>query len=443
MSKSIQIVIEDTNRCGGNCSGCSLMSTERMQKSGFDFLGFNQKVEKVNDLLVVMAQESADTKEEIESISIFLGQGDHFLMSNDEIQRFVESCSKIIPESLKSKSVIFVTASAIGNSEEIMEKMNLFYDLFLEYKVPFFIQAVFDPKKYVQYKNFQGKYLRNILVFKEKCLMTELTINLGEDVFENMTPKNFHDFMCENGFLHAEFNWIMSNLTIEMWKNKSHEMWSWLKELIVLNKEDHRYEINFLPIMGNALRNKGKDVLRIKDDIAQSLENNIYIGYGGDINLGQMGVINNITTLEERKVYVDSKIINFEKFKNSSSLLNKKIQDFKTGKELYSFVLDLADKYSKTVQLGIMKRSSCQDCDYKSVCSVGGSYHWFKYFEGNKDVCPWEIKSLYEHVESIYSVDELRTVFDKNPVQSSFLQGSENDTGKEVRAKLNLGAENV
>ena len=120
--KNIQILLETTVRCGGNCSGCALSSSERMEKVDFDFFTFKTNANKINKLL--HEKISINGVEEIESVTIFLGQGDHFLMALNEIERFVDICSQIVPQELKHKSVILITASAIGKEAQIKEKMD-------------------------------------------------------------------------------------------------------------------------------------------------------------------------------------------------------------------------------------------------------------------------------------------------------------------------------
>ena len=100
--KNLQILLETMTRCGGNCSGCALSSVERMV-SVFDIDNFITKTQQVKIIL-----EKEDYKE-IESITVFLGQGDHFLIEESIIDKFMFYAEKMIPDELKKKTVVFIT----------------------------------------------------------------------------------------------------------------------------------------------------------------------------------------------------------------------------------------------------------------------------------------------------------------------------------------------
>ena len=424
MAKNIQILLETMLRCGGNCSGCALASTERMQKSDFDFLAFEIKAKKINQLLKNYQKEDI-----IESITVFLGQGDHFLMNDYEIDNFVAICADIIPDDLKHKTIIFITASAIGKETAIKEKMDMFYDSSLKYKIPFFIQTVFDPKKIVLHDNFKKTYVNNILYFKEKCGMTELTINLGEDMFEQMKPHDFHNWVIEYGFKHVEMNWVMSKLTHDMWKTHSAEMFKWLEEWLLVYKTDKRYEINFIPFMSRHLMLKNKNILNSRKEIEDSLIDNIYIDYSGEVIMGQMGIVSNLTPMGERMSKIKSNSIN--------------LNNFVSGTDLFKSLKLNATKMTGKIQKEILKKPACLDCIYKTVCSVSGSVAWFDYndsedFISNKNNCPWNIKHFIEFIElNFFDLTKENTVFNRNPVQNIELKQNNNEVFDYFIDKLN------
>jgi hypothetical protein len=294
--KNIQILLETMTRCGGNCSGCALSSIERMTKSDLDFNQFEKQQKCTYSFL------SQHQAEDIESISLFLGQGDHFLMQDYEIEPFVKMCSALIPENMKHKTVVFITASAIGKYETIKYKMDLFYEYSIKYQIPFFIQVVFDPKKMLLHSNFSDTYLKNILYFKEKCGMTELTINLGQDLYEYITPQEFHEWVITHNFKHVEMNWVLNKETHHMWKNSAKPMFEWLQKWLLIHKNDPLYEINFVSFLSRSFLDKDMSFYDIKEKVNTGLQENIYIDILGNVHLCQMGLISNITPLNERLI---------------------------------------------------------------------------------------------------------------------------------------------
>ncbi len=403
MNKNIQILLETVVRCGGNCSGCALSSVERMSKSNIDWIMFEKKA---NDLFQYLNQQDA---EQVESVSLFLGQGDHFLLSESEMKDFVEVCSKIVPQQLKHKTTTLITASAIGKEEVIKEKMDLFYNLFLDKGMPFFIQVVFDPKKMIVTEKFSNIYINNILYFKNKCGMTELTINVGEDLFETMSPKEFHDWTINYGFKHIEMNWVMNKNTKFMWlQNKNHiKMFNWLKELLILNANDHLYEINFVPFLSRAIKfYKNKDLLTedLINHVAKELSENIYIDNFGGVSFCQPGLISNIVPIKERLT-------------NSVIELNNKEKLEKESKNKANLLL------SK-----MLRKKACSGCEFIGVCLQIGSYAWVEGKKEDSFDCPWDIKDFLLFFEEYITQNKehANTKFDKNPIQNKALMNENN-----------------
>lgn len=390
--KNLQILVETMTRCGGNCSGCALSSLERMSSS-FDIVNFKLKTQQVRKIL------NEHNPQEVESATIFLGQGDHFLIEEEIIDEFMFHVSQMIPEAMKRKVVVFITASAIGKHEKIVKKMDLFYEYSLKYDLPFFIQVVFDPKKMKITQKFQDIYIKNILYFKEKCGMTEVTVNIGEDILKHLTPQEFHDWVLRYKFKHIEMNWVINQFTYGMWKNIYSEMMQWLMDWLDIYLKEPVYEINFIPFMGRHLLNKDKPLLKIMSEIETDLNHNTYIDSNGTVFRGQMGLISNITPLSERLEGNDKPI-------TANQIVSK-----------------------------FLKRDSCSDCEYITTCALSGIASWLNYDTGqNEKDCPWDVKKFLSYFEEkILSAKRndrcfIETRFDKNPVQNTLLIKENNAT---------------
>lgn len=401
--KNIQILVETMTRCAGNCSGCALSSFERMNTS-FDFDNFANKTQMIAELLLPV------NPDEIESVTIFLGQGDHFLMEHQDIDRFVEYCSQMVPEHLKAKTMVFITASAIGKSQVIAEKMQQFYQSSIKYRIPFFIQVVFDPKKMMVNDKFKDIYLKNILGFKNTFGMTEVTINMGNDLFETMSAKEFHEWVKEYGFKHIEMNWVLNQHTHKMWQTSSEKMFAWLEDWLLLYKQEPVYEINFIPFLGRAFLHKTQPIMQLKDKISEDLRNNLYIDYDGNIMFSQMGIISNLTPFGER--------LQHQKYA---------LED----------IDDKSREQSRKIMNRILRHPTCGSCEFKNICATSGSVAWFDYPDNvdnhnqEDDICPWNIKSFLQFYEKEFvqqtNKDYFKTAFDKNPVQSSHLKVHNNE----------------
>lgn len=400
---NIQILLETMTRCGGNCSGCALSSVERME-TFFDFEHFVEKSKLVTQKLMNF------NLTDIEAVTIFLGQGDHFLMPEKDIEPFVKHCSAMIPDSFKNKTVVFITASAIGKETHIKAKMDLFYEYSIKYGIPFFIQTVFDPKKMKLTTKFRDVYLRNILYFKEKCGMTEITVNLGKDLIDYLTPQEFHEWIKEHEFNHIELNWVINQFTFEMWKKSYKDMHSWIQNWLLIYREDAVYEINFLPFMNRHFKWKNRKLLQMNRVIQNELEHNFYYDYDGNEFLCQYGFISNLTPFGKR-------LVNNERHKNSNRL-------------------------SKQILTTLMKNNKCSTCEFQSVCSISAVESTVEYWEDYKKEdnsigdCPWDIYSFMKFfndeiinftINHPHKHHILETTFTKNPIQNTNIQLQHNE----------------
>lgn len=400
--ENIQILIETSLRCGGNCSGCALTSLERMSQVEINWELLEYKFKKVFQYL------NFKKEEEIEAISIFLGQGDHFLLKEEEMILFMEKCSYLVPKHLIHKTVVLMTASAIGKRKTIQEKMDLLYELSLKHQIPFFIQVVFDPKKIKVNDKFEKIYIQNILYFKEKCGMTELTINLGNDLIDNMSPKEFHQWVKKYQFKHVELNWVVNKQTKDMWIQYSEKMLNWLKNFLEINALEHEYEINFIPFLSRALLYKEIEMHNLFHKIQKDFMNNIYIDYYGNLLLSQVGLVSNLIPLKERTLLFTKK--NYEE-KSIQEEIEQKLK-----------------KQSLHLMQNIYKNAVCLDCEFKNVCAQIGSYAWLSVEQNQKD-CFWKIKDFLQYIEQYLEKYPLykNTRFDKNPIQHILLKKENNE----------------
>lgn len=392
-NNTIQILLETMTRCGGNCSGCALSSVERMD-TVFDYEHF------INNSKVVKNKLLSFDSSEIEAATIFLGQGDHFLMPENNIEGFVKHCAEMIPDSFKNKTVVFITASAIGKEEVIRKKMDLFYQYSIKYNIPFFIQTVFDPKKIRLTKKFKDIYLRNILYFKEKCGMTEITVNLGQDLIDYISPLEFHNWIKEHEFNHIELNWVINQFTFEMWKKSYNNMHQWLKEWLLIYRQDAVYEINFLPFIARHFKWKDVPLLHMNRVIQNEFNHNFYYDYAGNEFLCQYGFVSNLTPF---------------------------------GNRLESNTKTNSNRLSKKVLGSLMKNNKCSTCEFKSVCSISAIessfdlWNQFKKEDNEIGDCPWNVYEFmhFFQTEILDFISEnpnkehiIQTTFTKNPIQN-------------------------
>lgn len=442
---NIQLAVETMTRCGGNCSGCAMSSIERMQTDFNEVLVKNQ-LARANSYL-----NNYKDRDDIESVTLFLGQGDHFLIKKDVIPHFVRAIREAIPSELVPKTNVFITASAVGNYEAIKEKMDLFYTESIKQGIHFFIQVVFDTKKLNISDKFSKKYLNIIQYFKQKCGMTELTINMGSDLLL-ITPHDFHQWVASQGFEHVEMNWVNNDETNTMWKlGYRDKLIEWLVQWLDVYQSDclHQqkllYEINFLPFIKLIFqRFSHYKVLdgAIEEELCQSLQNNIYIDADGVVSLCAVGPIANLTPYTKRT----NSILVFKR-NNANEFGNGRLGGQSQAVDMNK-IIQSSHRLARQITKEQLKHSSCLSCDNKIICKMHGTYIWNSTFndktyeikkreEGDTDChmginvflqkCKQILQSFSHHKIGPYDGDkELATIFNKNPIQHDSLNYHDN-----------------
>lgn len=440
---NVQLAVETMTRCGGNCSGCAMSSIERMQ-TDFDEEFVKKQLLRANSYL-----QHYKNRKDIESITLFLGQGDHFLIKKDVIASFVKEIRLAIPDELIEKTNVFITASAVGNYEAIKEKMDLFYQESIKQGIHFFIQVVFDTKKLNISDKFSQKYLNIIQYFKQTCGMTELTINIGSDLLLS-SPEDFHQWVIAQGFEHVEMNWVNNDETNAMWRaGYRDKLIDWLVQWVdvyqkdCLNKQKLLYEINFMPFIKLILRRFSHvNVMDsiIEEELINILRNNVYIDADGAVSLCAVGPIANLTPYVKRTnaIIVFNGLNKYSKTDNCSVDINKINQSS----------LRLARHITK----GQLKQGKCLSCEYKMICKMHGTYIWDETFNDASyanatKICPTGIVTFLQKCKQTlqlfsenkigpYDGDiELPTIFNKNPIQHASLGHHGNVATKQYFSK--------
>ena len=384
---SFQIGIETTTRCGGACAGCALTSPERHDPKGLNEALF---VEQLFTAQKWLESQTLENTTEVEAITVFFGQGDHFLMSEEELTSMAALVGRHWPESWRKKTVFLLTASAVTRTDLLRARAEALRQEGLKHRCNWFVQVVFDPKKFTQSRKFKEVYMGNILFLKELFTMVELTVNLAGDIADHMTPLEFHEWVKTHKVKHVEFNLAARKELESMWKSDLPKVWGWLKEVTSLAWQDRVYEINFMPWSVRRLKllergEEGADVLGVA-------ERALYITGKNDALPAQVGPIGNVSPWVDR---LESLPISEQRMK------------LKVMRQFATF-------------------GPCTECKYKNVCASGGVYPWTQYLPLMQEKgCPWGLAEWYQSLEGLlarspnYKGD---TIFDKNPVPDRILR---------------------
>jgi hypothetical protein len=383
---SFQIGIETTTRCGGACAGCALTSSERQDPKGLDESLLSSQLKTAKGWIQSHLEE---TPTDIEAITVFLGQGDHFLMQEDELVRMAAIVGEQWPAVWRMKTVFLLTASAVTQPAALRKRAKALKAEGLKHQCNWFVQVVFDPKKFNTTHKFKDVYLGNILFLKEEFTMVELTVNLAGDIAAHMTPLEFHEWVKTHRFKHVEFNLAARRELWDMWTSDLDTVWRWLKEFIALAWKDRVYEVNFMPWTArrlSAYQHEGTN------DVLQVAERALYITGKNDALPAQVGPIGNVSPWADRLATLSI---------GENRMALRVLRHFATA-------------------------PTCNDCEFRGICASGGVYAWTSLLpKVYKRGCPWGLDTWYTHVKRVFSETPHyngSTVFDKNPVPDELLK---------------------
>lgn len=395
-SLSHQIAIETTTRCGGDCAGCALTSMERMDPSGLQKEVFTRQ-------LNLAIEQIKKTGRPIDAISIFFGQGDHFLMSEAELVDMAKAVGEAWPDEWKARTVFFITASAVTKQELLKIRAKALRVEGIKNRCNWFVQVVFDPKKFLSSKKFAKTYLENIQFLKNEFTMAELTVNLSGEVPDTMSPAEFHAWVLEHQFKHVEMNWVAREALRDMWVKDTEKTWAWLMEWTRLAWMERRYEINYMP--WTLKRFNGQLTLD---------EEATYITGDAVLLPAQVGPIANVTPLVDR----------LTKDLDTSKMMREKTKTFAT-------------------------RMPCATCDRNKMCAESGVFGLTQFMpKVVEGACPWGVKGWWDFITTLMrdaeDVDG-GTVFDKNPAAHESLLMEEHQGMREYfeGGRVRYGGKNV
>ena len=385
---SFQVGVETSTRCGGNCEGCALDSQERYEIKEFNAVFFETQLQ--NAINWIREKLNFERVEKPEAITTFFGQGDHFLMEDADILALESVVDKLWPLEWRPQTVFFLTASAVTNQTLLKRRALALREQGLSHKCNWFIQVVFDPKKFKATKDFGEIYLENILFLKKTYKMVELTVNLAEDITNHMSALEFHDWVKKHKIKHVEFNLVVRKDLSEMWSRGLPKVWEWLKELISLAWRDGAYEINFMPWSTRRL-------IKIQEsqELSQAVdigERVLYVTGENKRIPSQVGPIGNVSPFYER-----------------------------------NFIghMDSEEKLAVTSERFFLTKKPCYNCRFNRLCEDGGVYPWTQLMPKVYSVgCPWGLDTWYEHLLSLIHLNQGyrgQTIFDKNPIPSDEL----------------------
>ena len=363
-SNEIQIEIDDVYGCPGHCPGCALSSIEKKSTSpDMDFDLIKLSIDKLIPYVKSLKN--------LEKINLTYGIADHFLMSNEYLEKTYHLGADLIEQSglNQGHNGIFFSASMIGKHENIMEKVKFLHGVAQKRGVPFYIIAVLDPKNLYR-KNFAEIYKNNIIKTNELIGRVDLSINLSEEAIDNISPQEIYDFTVNNHFDELTINWIPTNDNIKYVYFDQTKLKNWLIELDkIIENNGEKIGTSYRTVM-----------LRTINSIMCNSDNNLNNNFIEDIKM-------QMNELVGKSIQISDKGDIFPKYEAIGDVPHSprlgieawgNIKDNKTIEEMIKNSLHKTEKFI----LKQFVKNPCLTCDFNKFCSNSG-FHIYNYILNN------------------------------------------------------------
>lgn len=365
-SNEIQIEIDDVYGCPGHCPGCVLSNIERKNYS--PDMSFNILETTINKLI-----EYVPTLKGLEKINLTYGIGDHFLMSNDYLEKTYHLGADLIEKTnLKNQyNGIFYTTSMIGKHEDIMNKVSYLHNISKKRGVPFYIIAVLDPKN-LYHKKFGEIYSKNIVNTNKLIGRVDLSINLSEEAVDKISPQELYEFAKLNEFDEVTINWVPTNDNIEFVYFNQKKLSTWLIEFDNLIEADGKMSTSYSPVIEktiNSLMCKSDSYIndfstQLKLHLPELVNKSIQIDHLGNV-FPKYEAIGDIAHNPRIGIEAWGNVMNSQSLKQ---------------------LIDTGHKKTEKFVLKQFTKGPCLDCSYNKFCANSGFHIYNHILSNNKDI---------------------------------------------------------
>lgn len=374
----IKFAVEAMTQCGANCVGCFLTPELRLAQDFWNLTRFNEAKEFIRSSIQHLEKQGKN----IDEIAINMGQGDYFQLNENEIRQVID----FIYDCAEGKASAFITASGITNYQKLKKAVDYFYQYSIEKEQALLIDFVLDASRLSSPKMFKI-YSENLSYIRFKFGHVDVNLNINADTVKNSTPESINKFMIDNELKFLVINVVPAFHNQEPLQNSWNKIVDWMYQLYDL-WDKSSYELNFA--------NGIKTLL-----LAYPSENNLFsVVKGGiqEVMLKEYVIDNKGHIFFQQAGFGDLPLSDRNGF--------KKIADIS-----HAFNYEFLEKESQKVCIQIIKEQTknvCNTCSFKNICAANGMFVTnkilhskdSKYSAPAPDICPINIKPLYEAINS-------------------------------------------
>ena len=372
----LKIGIESMVGCGGSCNGCALTSPERMSVAS-SFFDDELSLNALGTKLTKFSEQFPDYFESnsIDEIALNFGQGDHFLLKEQQIKNLVGWAHS----TFEGRAAAFITGSCVMSHKKFKLAVDTFYNEAKALNQPLGIDIVFSPDK-KGIVNFAETYRNNIEYVRRLFGHIDIVINMGIDVVRSMTPKDFCLFMATNDFRVSAIQLVPTIDSKHHFDQHWEEIIGWMKELHSIWLESwekgdpYKFDLNYATVFGRYFDISRDLDIEFNGFVNRYVENRlgreIYIGNDLNVYYGQTGAGD---------------------FGLSSRFGFEPIGNINDDKSLLEMFASSKPAYSRMFMKHFAFNPKCSGCEFNKLCLQGGVsiYKNLKLEQDDLGKCPF------------------------------------------------------
>lgn len=400
------VSIESVTKCYGNCDGCILTEQQRKDDEVNKGAPMQWATRWARKALAPVRRTSA-----ADGAFLILGQGEH--LEVDPVETVIDWIDAAMPHADGISE--FSTALLMPNAR-VKDSIRRMYQRSIEVKQGMLPNIVFSPKKVIP-EGFSTKYLENINTVVETFGACDLTLNVGPDVVDLMSPRQFHDMIVESGLKQVEINMIPTPSNAHLMVPRYRDMIAWL---IGLGGEwlgdPSRFLIPYMVDIGAVARERhGADFEHAKTFLREHFLAELYVTLDGNVYLSGSGGAAVVMPFNHNLGFPPAQ----------SGFAEYDLQK----------LLDYSEWLSKRLWVTHQRYKACRSCPHLTTCIAGGFTPALGMVAGakgvNDDKCPTGAYDLIEFSfqYNLENHDALQKLWQQKVVQLNFASEEQKAAG--------------
>lgn len=280
--------VEAVTLCGGHCAGCMLDAPERQTTTSLDDRFLSALAETI--LTLRQAERAAQPGRWIETVINF-GQGDHLLLSDEELLRRLDWLEAV--RDGNRPATCFMTVSGITKPAVFAERVQALHSASLLRKQLLNLDVVLDPVLVQATTGAREMLAANVASVLRVFGGCDLHVNVGPDTLDAISPEELLGFCRDNGITSLTTNLVPTRASAARFATRWPQLVEWMRRLCEHWAAEHT-ELNFNGAINVLLALRASDPqvhgAEVSDGMRHRRLREFYITPDGAVHLAQTGL---------------------------------------------------------------------------------------------------------------------------------------------------------